>query len=189
MKIKQPPALILIDIQKGLEELEYYGGARNNPNAEENAAALLHFWRQKNFPVFHIKHNGTAPSPLAKGMPGNEFKDITAPQEGEPIVEKNSNSAFINTPLHQKLQDLNISHLVLVGLTTSHCVSSTARMAGNFGYHTFVISDATATFDIVSPKGLRYEASLVHEITLANLHNEFAAVLDTSDLISLLAEI
>ncbi|MBT8280597.1 MAG: cysteine hydrolase [Muriicola sp.] len=189
MNKNQPPALILIDIQKGLEELDYYGGARNNPDAEENAAVLLNFWREKKYPVFHIKHNGTPPSPLTKGMPGNDFKEITAPKDGEPIVEKDSNSAFINTPLHQILQDLNISHLVLVGLTTSHCVSSTARMAGNFGYHTFVISDATATFDTLSPEGKRYEASLVHEITLANLHNEFATVLDTSNILSLLAEI
>ena len=31
------PALILVDIQKGFDNIEYWGGQRNNPDAEENA--------------------------------------------------------------------------------------------------------------------------------------------------------
>lgn len=188
MKRKQPPALILIDIQKGLEELDYYGGARNNPDAEEKAAILLAYWRVQNYPIFHIKHNGTPPSPLTKERTGNEFKEITKPIKGEIILEKSSNSAFINTPLHKMLKDMQISDVVLVGLTTSHCVSSTARMAGNFGYNTFVISDATATFDTLGPEGEKFEASLVHKITLANLHKEFATVLNTKNMLELMGK-
>ncbi|MEZ2414586.1 cysteine hydrolase family protein [Muriicola sp. E247] len=186
METKQPPALILIDIQKGLEELDYYGGARNNPDAEKKAATLLAYWRDQKYPVFHIKHNGTPPSPLTKGRPGNEFKEITKPVKGESILEKSSNSAFINTSLHKMLKDKQISDLVLVGLTTSHCVSSTARMAGNIGYNTFVISDATATFDTLGPEGEHFKASLVHKITLANLHKEFATVLKTKKMLELM---
>ena len=70
------PALILIDIQKGVDELEYWGGERNNPQAEQNAGQLLHFWRQQGLPLFHVKHCSTKPhAPLAKGNPGNEFKE------------------------------------------------------------------------------------------------------------------
>ncbi len=50
------PALILIDIQKGFENIEYWGGQRNNPNTEENASELLILWREHDLPVFHIKH-------------------------------------------------------------------------------------------------------------------------------------
>ncbi len=184
IKFRKPPALLLIDIQKGMDEFDYYGGNRNNPAAEERAAELLSIWREKEFPVFHIRHKGTPPSPLTPGKPGHEFKDIVQPAEGEPVVEKDTNSAFIGTPLHRMLQDSGVTDLVLVGLTTAHCVSSTARMAGNLGYHTCVISDATATFDTLGPDGERYEADLVHRVCLASLHREFATVINSDLLIS-----
>lgn len=183
MTLSDKPALLLIDIQKGLNELAYYGGNRNNPQAEERAAEILDFWRLHQLPVIHVKHNGTPPSPLAKDTPGNDFKKITKPVTGEIIFEKELNSAFIGTELDVFLKKEGIEHLVLVGLTTAHCVSSTARMAGNFGYDTYIISDATATFDTLGSDGQRYDAALVHDICLANLRNEFATILDTASLL------
>ena len=50
------PALILVDIQKGFDNIEYWGGQRNNPDAEENASELLQVWRENKLPVFHIQH-------------------------------------------------------------------------------------------------------------------------------------
>lgn len=178
------PALILIDIQKGLDEIDYYGGHRNNLQAEANAKRILDFWRNQKFPIFHIKHNSTNPdSPLIPGQPGNEFKDIVKPQANESIIEKQVNSAFIGTDLRQQLDLLGISKLVIVGLTTDHCVSSSARMAGNLGYKTFLVSDATATFDKVGPDGTKFKAETIHEIELASLHNEFAMVITTDELL------
>jgi nicotinamidase-related amidase len=178
------PALLLIDIQKGLDELEYYGGQRNNLNAENNAATVLNFWRKNNWPIFHVKHNSTnRNSPLFKGKPGNEIKDMVKPIGDEPIFEKSVNSAFIGTDLKERLDKKGINKLVIVGLTTEHCVSTTARMAGNLGYETFVVSDAVAAFDKVGPNGKKFPAELVHEIELANLHGEFATVLETEDLL------
>ncbi len=184
MTLSDKPVLLLIDIQKGLNELAYYGGNRNNPRAEERAAELLAYWRAHQLPVIHVKHNGSPPSPLAKGTPGNDFKEITKPVMGETIFEKEVNSAFIGTELDTFLKKERIRHLVLVGLTTAHCVSSTARMAGNIGYDTYIISDATATFDTLGTDGQHYDASLVHEICLANLKDEFATILNTKNLLA-----
>ena len=50
------PALILINIQKAFDNLEYWGGQRNNPNAEDNAGELLKLWRVNELPIFHVKH-------------------------------------------------------------------------------------------------------------------------------------
>jgi len=72
---------------------------------------------------------------------------MVRPKEGEPIIKKNVNSAFIGTDLKQQLDKFNIKKLIIVGLTTDSCVSTTTRMAGNYGYDTFIVSDATATFD------------------------------------------
>lgn len=61
-------ALLLIDIQQGLQETKYYGTERNNPDAEKNCGRILKSFREKGLPVFHVKHNSTNPkSPLHQG--------------------------------------------------------------------------------------------------------------------------
>jgi nicotinamidase-related amidase len=176
-------ALLLIDIQDGFKDLEYWGN-RNNPDAEKNASEILNAWRQHKLPVFHIKHNSKNPkSKLAPGQSGNEIQKIVAPSGKEPVIEKNVNSAFIGTDLQSRLDQQGISSVVVVGLTTDHCVSTTVRMAGNLGYTTFLVNDATATFDKVSETGEKFSADLIHKTALASLHDEFATVLSTQDLL------
>jgi nicotinamidase-related amidase len=63
------------------------------------------------------------------------------------------------------------------------CVSTTARMAGNLGFDTYVVSDATATFDNIGPNGKRYGSELVHDVALADLNGEFSTVVDTKTLL------
>jgi len=175
------PALILIDIQKAFEDIKYWGGERNNPEAENNAGELLQLWRANNLPIFHIKHCSTIPtSPLNETHSGNEFKEIVRPIDGEPVIKKNVNSAFIGTDLKERLDIENISKLVIVGLTTDHCVSTTTRMAGNFGYDIFLVSDATATFNKKGVDGRNYAAELIHETALASLNEEFATIITTA---------
>lgn len=174
------PGLILIDIQKAFDNLEYWGGQRNNPNAEVNASELLNIWRENNLPVFHIKHCSSSPTSLLNETnKGNEFKDIVKPIDGETIIKKNVNSAFIGTNLKEQLDDTKITKLVIVGLTTDHCVSTTTRMAGNLGFDTFVVSDGTATFNKKGLNGQDFSAELIHETALASLHKEFATVVTT----------
>jgi len=175
------PALILIDIQKGFENIEYWGGQRNNLNAEENAGELLRFWRENDLPVFHINHCSSNPASLLyETTVGNEFKEMVKPVNNEPVIKKNVNSAFIGTTLKEQLDKAKITKLVIVGLTTDHCISTTARMAGNFGFDTYVISDATATFNKKGLEGQSYSAELIHETALASLNGEFATVLTLS---------
>lgn len=179
--IKDKPALILIDIQKGFDDIEYWGGQRNNSDAEQKASELLAFWRENNLPVFHIKHCSTNPlSLLNTTNKGNEFKDLVKPLDSEPVINKNVNSAFIGTTLKEKLDVAQITKLVIVGLTTDHCVSTTARMAGNLGFETFIVSDATATFNKRGLAGENYTAELIHETALASLNEEFATVVTTA---------
>ena len=183
-KRQNKPALILIDMQKGFEDIKYWGGGRNNPGAEKVAEKILHYWRKKQLPIFHIKHCSADPnSKLAAGQVGNDFIDELSPLDAEIIVEKNVNSAFIGTNLKQLLDDAKIKQLVIVGLTTDHCVSTTSRMAGNFGYDVLLVSDATATFDKVGFDGRKYSAEVIHDTALASLHNEFVRVVHSSDII------
>jgi nicotinamidase-related amidase len=96
------------------------------------------------------------------------------------------NSAFIGTDLESYLREHGIDALTIVGLTTDHCVSTTARMAGNLGFEAYVVDDATATFDRSGPDGRMYGADEIHAISLASLHGEFATVLRTDQVLAAL---
>ncbi len=179
-------ALIVIDVQKGLDEP--YWGERNNPDAEQNIARLLDAWRRRGMSIYYIHHQSKNPnSPLRPNYVGNEIKDIVKPQPGEPILQKKENSAFIGTDLEERLRAANQGTVVLTGLTTDHCVSTTARMAANLGFDTIVVSDATATFDRYSPlTSRRFTGEEMHETELTSLSGEFARIVETEALLSAL---
>lgn len=183
MTITTTTALLLIDVQQGLDDPCW--GVRNNPDAERNITALLAAWRGSGRPVVHVQHMSTKPgSPLRPGLPGNALKPEARPAPGEPLFRKTVNSAFIGTPLEAHLRERGITALVLVGLTTDHCVSSTARMAANLGFRTMVVADATATHERSGPEGEHYSADEMHRLALASLHGEFATVRRTTEVLA-----
>lgn len=185
MTLPEQAALLLVDFQEGFDDPRW--GRRNNPRAEERAAELLAAWRESGRPVLHVRHLSEEPdSPLRPGQPGNDLKPLVRPAPGEPVVEKSVNSAFIGTGLEERLREDGTRTVVVAGLTTDHCVSTTARMAGNLGFETYVVSDATATFDRVGPRGAPFTAERIHEISLVSLHGEFATVADSREILKLL---
>lgn len=176
------PVLLLIDVQQAFDDPAW--GERNNPDAEASIESLLGHWREQGWPIAHAKHNSTEPdSPLRPGSPGNAFKSEAEPREGEPVFEKSVNSAFIGTDLESWLHEQGAEEVVLVGLTTDHCVSTTTRMAENLGFDPVVVSDATATFDREAPDGTTLPAAEGHRAALAHLNGEFARIVETNDLL------
>ena len=178
---KSESALLLIDWQRGFDDHARWGGTRNNPAAEDNAARLLRAWRDRGRPVFHVRHlSKDKNSPLSESNPGSAMKSALAPMPGEPLTTKHVNSAFIGTNLDQTLREAGIGALTICGLTTDHCVSTTVRMAANLGYDVVLAEDAAATFDRKSPDGDLIPAATVHAVHLASLHAEFCSVRTTS---------
>lgn len=175
--------LLVIDMQAGFDDPAW--GPRNNPDAEGNVTALIAAWRGAGAPIIHIHHDSPDPTGrLRRGTPGNAPKPQTGPGDGERVYRKAFNSAFIGTSLDADLRAMDVGTIAVVGLTTNHCVSTTARMAGNLGYHTFVAADATAAFDRLDLDGTIRPAEDVHLNALSDLHGEFATVVTTAWLIA-----
>jgi nicotinamidase-related amidase len=175
-------ALLVIDVQKGFDDPCW--GKRNNPDAESYIALLLSEWRKHKLPIIHIRHCSIEPnSPLRPGLPGNEFKDEAQPLPEEKQFSKSVNSAFIGTELEKYLRENDISSLVVVGLTTDHCISTSTRMAANLGFNVTLISDATATFEREGYDGTLYSADDIHKINLVSLNGEFCIVRSTEEVL------
>jgi nicotinamidase-related amidase len=178
-------ALIVVDVQRAFDEWEAAGKRRNNPEAVARIADLLGRFRDRGAPVFHIRHQGTRPNssflPEASGYP---VKDEAREIEGEPVIVKRVNSAFIGTDLESRLRAAGIKTLVICGATTNHCVETTTRMAGNLGFDARLVRDATWTFDRVGPDGDAHSAEEIHAMTLANLNGEFARIVSAAEAVA-----
>ena len=169
-------ALLIIDQQKGIDHPKL--GPRNNPSAESKMLELLANFRQKAWPIFHIKHRSSeSDSVFWPKQSGFDFKTEFQPQGQEFVIEKTVPCAFVNSSLTQQLQELKIDSLVIVGVATNNSVESSARTAGNLGFSVTVIEDACFTFDKQDFNGLQKSAAEVHAMSLANLHDEYASVM------------
>ena len=185
--IKKNPALLLVDIQKAFLEKDYPGLIRNNENAEFICGKILKKWRTLDLPIIHVRHSSTnLESKLHKSRPGFEFNDYVTPLETEMVLTKEVNSAFIGTNLEDILFKGNINTLVIVGMTTNHCISTTVRMSGNLGFDTYLISDSTACYNTKGMNGEIIDCNTIYNSALASLQEEFATVIDSKELFDIL---
>jgi nicotinamidase-related amidase len=189
-KFGSDTALLMIDVQAGVDDLEHWGGPtgrRNNPQAEHNLQALLEAWRQHGLPVIYTRHDSReATSPLRSDGPGFAFKPGLEPLDSEPILVKDVNSGYIGTDLEETLRDFRITRIVHAGFFTNMCVESTVRMSGNMGFDSYLVDEACCCTNRVGPDGTNHDPELIHAATVANLHGEFCTNISVADALLLL---
>ena len=187
MNLDLHTALIPIDVQQAFDAAPW--PPRNNPAMESNGLRLLEAWRASRRPLIHVKHDSVVPgSTLAASHLGNALRPGFEPRDDEPLVRKSVNAAFIGTDLDLRLRRLGITSVVLFGISTDMCVSTTARVAANLGYRTIVVGDACFCFDQPDGEGGVIPAEQIQRAHLATLRAEFAEVIDTDAVIALLRE-
>jgi nicotinamidase-related amidase len=183
------PALLVLDVQKGFDDPHW--GKRNNNQAEENILKLLTEWRKRGWEVIYSQHLSLLPnSPLNyQNKLGIEFIEIVKPLPHEVVFQKNVNSAFIGTKLGSYLKEKQVKTVVITGLSTQHCVSTTTRMSGNLGYDTFLVEDAIAAYEITDHNGTYHSPEDVQKSEVAALHKEFATIVKTQEVLTQLQQL
>ncbi len=182
VEVSNNSVLIVIDVQKGFDDPKW--SKRNNPDAENVMARVLNEFRKYKLTVIHVRHDSRNPESLLKdGKPTFAFKDEVKPLEGEIVITKHVNSAFIGTNLEEILRKMGDPNIYYMGITTDHCVSTTARMSGNLGFNSYVIEDACAAFEKIDQHGRMIPADTIHNVNLASIHGEFAQVIRSEDLV------
>ena len=174
--------LLPIDMQQAFDAPPW--PKRWNDQVDENGLALLRKWREAGRPIIHVRHDSVMEgSSLAPGTHGNRFRPGFEPLDGEPLVTKSVNSAFIGTDLDLKLRRLGAKHVVAFGISTDMCVSTTVRTGSNMGWDMVLAADACDCFDLPDGKGGTIPAEAVQAAHVATLGFEFCKVVATGDLL------
>jgi nicotinamidase-related amidase len=175
-------AIVLIDLQN-----EYLSGPLALPEAEEavrNAALLLARARESGAPVFHIAHKGKAGGLFDRDAKRGEIADALTPLPGEPVIEKALPNAFSGTLLRELIAKTGHKDIVIAGLMTHMCVSSTARAALDLGLRVTIDATSCATRELPDGRGGTIAARTVHEVALAELSDRFAIIVRDREALS-----
>lgn len=83
---------------------------------------------------------------LVRGEQGHDIIPELYPVAGEPIVDKPGKGAFYQTDLHLILQNRDIRTLIVCGVTTEVCVTTTVREANDRGFECIVPQDCVGSY-------------------------------------------
>ena len=176
---KSRTAVLLIDLQ------EYFRGIIHP--ILENVVDLILACRKNNIPLFFTQHGHEQGSD--HGMLGRWWADLIMQGSDEArlipelnvgdedqVIPKNTYSAFHETHLEEKLQNLKVTDLVIGGVMTNLCCETTAREAFVRNFRVFFLADGTSTV-----------STEFHLATLRNLGYGFATLMSCSQFIQSIA--
>lgn len=143
-------ALIIIDVQN-----DYFKNGKMSLfeplKALENINILEKQFKRSSAPIIYIQHvNQDKNAPFfVKDTVGVELHSGLGLNDESMIIVKKYPNSFLETDLKKTLDELNVEELIITGMMTHMCVDSTARASAELGYKTTVISDATATKELI----------------------------------------
>jgi nicotinamidase-related amidase len=140
------PALILIDLQKGIVSLPTVHPAGD---IVKHARALADAFRGRGLPVILVNVGGGAPGRTqqsgSRAARPADWADLISEINRQPqdhTVTKQTWGAFTGTGLDRHFKDLGVTQLFIAGIATSIGVESTARQAHELAFNVVVATDA-----------------------------------------------
>ncbi len=191
------PALLCVDLQyldaardqgifAGLPpSAKKYYFKRLEEHVIPNVRRLQQAYRRHGCEVIHVRiqaltQDGRDRSPAHKRLgllapPGSweaQFLDPVAPALDEIVINKTASGVFESTNLHYVLRNLGVERLVVTGVYTDECVSTTVRVGADLGFFITLVEDACTT---VTPD--------LHHHAVGSLRHRYARVIDTQSAI------
>lgn len=171
-------ALVVVDVQN-----EYFDGnlAVQYPPREDSLRAILiaiNTAKNLDLPVFFVRHENPAGALVfGQGSHSWEFHPRIQEQvtDSTPVIIKNLASVFDSTDLTERLRNLSVDTVTLVGYMTNNCILASAEGAVANGFKAEVLSDATGAIHMKNKAG-HVSAQKVHETLMVILHSNFASV-------------
>lgn len=177
-------AILVIDFQN-----EYFTGRMPIPDGKkalEKAKQVVNFAHKNKMPVYFVRHLGPTDGPLfAKGSINAEFHKDLQPRDIDFVIDKETPSSFVGTNLDQQLKAKGINTLIITGLMTHMCVSSTARDAVPMGYDVIIAEDATATRDLASWDNSVVDYKTLQRAAIAGVADVFADIKTTKAVLNM----
>lgn len=81
---------------------------------------------------------------LPKTREDSQIVDDLAPRDDEIVITKTTDSALTGTNLRLILHNMGITHVIVAGIFTDQCVSSTVRSLADESFEVVVVHDACA---------------------------------------------
>lgn len=135
--------LLVVDVQTLLVEEHPYHEAEVLANIQN----LIREARSNQVEIVYVRHDDGVGTELEVGTAGWQIYPSVAPIGSEKIVDKQFNSAFHKTDLHEYLTHKGIDTLMLVGMQTEYCIDATLRSAFDLGYKVWIPMDTNTTYD------------------------------------------
>ncbi|MCU6671573.1 isochorismatase family protein [Enterobacteriaceae bacterium H4N4] len=165
-------ALLIIDMQKFVEDRINQGVQFYPSNAINNMTIVLRQFRKEQALVAHVVHQTAEEgSVLHQDSPFYPAIGDFEPTPDERVFIKRTSSAFASTDLKHYLEAKGISEVVVMGAVAGFCVNSTVRHGSDLGLKMTVVKDAVISFDL--PDAQREEKN-IHDVTMKLLEAGFA---------------
>ncbi len=130
--------------------------AWDDPRIITNMSRAVKRARSQGVPIIWVQHSDQQ---LTFGSPQWQWVPELSPAVGEPMIHKQFNSSFEQTPLEEELARLEATHIALAGAATNWCIRATAYGALDRGYDLTLIKDAHTTKTITLDNGSKIQAT------------------------------
>ena len=143
--MKNRPALLIIDMQKGsfTEKTPRF----DTSGVVDRINRLAELFRQLDFPVIYIQHDGSGTGEFEKNTQEWELLDDLNMEQTDLFVDKYANDVFYHSKLQSILTELNVTELLISGCATDFCVEATVQSALTKDYIIKVVEDGHTTGD------------------------------------------